>query len=194
MVRSTINLLRVPARLAARFLILLAGAGHTDRIRAAKAKLGACGFNVVFAPDTVFLSPATIFIGNDVSLGSGGHFSAVNTHIRIGNKVMFGPQVGIVAGDHNAGVLGVYMVDVQVKRPEDDQPVIIEDDVWIGFRATILKGVTVGRGSIVAAGAVVTRDVPRYAVVGGVPAKVIRMRWSEQEILEHETKLYGEVV
>jgi acetyltransferase-like isoleucine patch superfamily enzyme len=103
---------------------------------------------------------------------------------------MFGPQVGIIAGDHNTSVIGAYMYDIHEKRAEDDQPVIIEEDVWIGFRATLLKGVTVGQGSIVAAGALVTCDVPCYAIVGGVPAKVIKMRWNEAEIREHEHKLY----
>jgi acetyltransferase-like isoleucine patch superfamily enzyme len=102
---------------------------------------------------------------------------------------MFGPQVGIIAGNHNTSEIGSYMFDVQIKRLGDDQPVVIEDDVWIGFRAIILKGVTVGRGSIVAAGAVVISDVPRYSIVGGVPARVIRMRWTEQEIIEHERRL-----
>ena len=56
------------------------------------------------------------------------------------------------------------------------KPVIIGDDVWIGGRVIILPGVTIGNGAIVGAGAVVTRDVPEYAIVGGVPAKVIKMR------------------
>lgn len=57
--------------------------------------------------------------------------------------------------------------------------IIVEDDVWIGFRATILSGVRIGQGAVVAAGAVVTRDVPPYAIVGGVPAKVIGYRFPE---------------
>lgn len=60
------------------------------------------------------------------------------------------------------------------RKPGVAEPVIIEDDVWIGARATILKGVRIGRGAVVAAGAVVTRDVPPRTLVGGVPARVIR--------------------
>jgi acetyltransferase-like isoleucine patch superfamily enzyme len=55
-------------------------------------------------------------------------------------------------------------------------PIVVEDDAWVSFRATILPGVTIGRGAVVAAGAVVTRDVPPYAIVGGVPARVIGQR------------------
>ena len=59
---------------------------------------------------------------------------------------------------------------------EEERPVVIGNDVWIGDRVIILPGVHVGDGSILAAGAVVTKDVPPYAIVGGVPAKLIRMR------------------
>jgi maltose O-acetyltransferase len=58
----------------------------------------------------------------------------------------------------------------------EKKPVIIEDNVWIGYRVIILPGVRVGRNAIIGAGAVVTKDVPPYAIVGGVPAKVIKMR------------------
>ncbi|MBI5750778.1 MAG: acyltransferase [Hydrogenophilales bacterium] len=62
------------------------------------------------------------------------------------------------------------------------RPVKIEDDVWIGHGAIILRGVTIGAGAVVAAGALVNKDVPPYAIVGGVPAKVIRMRVQEASI------------
>jgi len=62
------------------------------------------------------------------------------------------------------------------KSPDNDKDVVFEGDNWVGANATILKGVTVGKGSVISAGAVVTHDVPPYAIVGGVPAKVIRMR------------------
>lgn len=68
-------------------------------------------------------------------------------------------------------------------------PVKIEGDNWIGANATILKGVTVGFGSVVAAGAVVTHDVLPYSIVGGVPAKILSMRFTDVEIQEHEKLL-----
>lgn len=60
-----------------------------------------------------------------------------------------------------------------------DQPVVIEDDVWVGANVTILKGVTIGHGSVVAAGAVVTKSCPPYSIIGGVPAKVLRKRFEK---------------
>ena len=66
--------------------------------------------------------------------------------------------------------------------PEKTNPAVIGNDVWIGYGARILGGVKIGDGAIVAAGAVVTQDVPDYAIVGGVPAKVIRYRFTEEQI------------
>lgn len=133
-----------------------------------------------------------ICVGDDVSLGLGARLVAARSTIRIGNKVMFGPEVTIRGGNHATDFPGRFMADVrdQDKRPEDDQGVVIEDDVWVGTRAVILHGVTIGRGAIVAAGAVVNKSVPPYAIVGGVPAKVIKFRWDVSTILAHEQKLY----
>ena len=69
---------------------------------------------------------------------------------------------------------------------------IIEEDVWIGSNVTILTGVTIGRGATIAAQAVCNRNIPPYCIAGGIPAKVIKMYWSVEQILEHELKLYPE--
>ena len=82
------------------------------------------------------------------------------------------------------------MYDVHTKRLEDDQDVIIEDDIWVGSRAVILKGVRIGRGSIIAAGAIVNKDVPPYTIVAGVPAKVVHRRFDIETIIIHERELY----
>ncbi len=147
-----------------------------------------CGKNVKFNPFDCF-SYGTIQIGNDVYIGPGACISAVRG-VRIGNKVLLGPNVTILGGDHNTSTVDSYMFDVTVKRREGDLPVTIEDDVWIGANATILKGVTIHRGAIVGAGAVMTRDVPPYSLVAGVPARVVRYRWSRAEVTAHEEQLY----
>ena len=147
------------------------------------------GKNLNFNPYDKF-SYRNIFIGNDVFIGHGANFSSSESEIKIGSKVMFGPNVSIITGDHNTSVIGEYMFDVKEKLPENDLPVVIEDDVWIGTGAIILKGVKVGSGSIIAAGALVNKDVPRNSIVGGVPARLLRKRFSEHELVEHKKKLY----
>jgi len=148
------------------------------------------GKHFIFDPNA-FYSYSNIEVGNDVSIGGGAVFLATKSKIIIGNKVMFGPNVIVIGGDHNASMIGKFMYDVTDKRPQDDQNVVIEDDVWVGSRAIILKGVRVGRGSIVAAGSVVTRDVLPYTIVAGNPAKIISYRFSDIEtILKHDAILY----
>jgi acetyltransferase-like isoleucine patch superfamily enzyme len=149
------------------------------------------GRNFRFDPDGIY-SFSTISVGEDVSLGISPIILASRSHVRIGNHVMFGPEVIIVGGNHRVDLVGRYMKSVTdaEKRPEDDLGVVIEDDVWIGARAIILHGVIIGRGAIVAAGAVVTKSVPPYAIVGGNPARVLRFRWDVDTILAHEEELY----
>jgi acetyltransferase-like isoleucine patch superfamily enzyme len=130
-----------------------------------------------------------IHIGNNVYIGNRASFYASISHIKIGNNVMFGPNVTIRGGNHRIDIVGKYMFDVKEKLPENDQDVIIEDDVWVGCNTTILKGVTIHQGSVIAAGAVVTKNVPPYAIVGGNPAKVIKFRFSKDQILEHKRLL-----
>lgn len=91
----------------------------------------------------------------------------------IGNCVMMGEDVTIIHRNHRHDRTDIPMMD---QGFEPERPVIIGDDVWIGDRVVILPGVNVGNGAIVGAGAVVTRDVPDYAIVAGVPARVIGSR------------------
>ncbi|MFZ0533101.1 MAG: acyltransferase [Anaerolineales bacterium] len=148
------------------------------------------GKHFIFDPRDDFTYD-TIEVGNDVSIGNGASFMASESNIIIGNKVLFGPNVTVIGGNHNTSVVGQFMYDVHEKRPEDDLDVIFEDDIWVGSCAVILKGVRVGRGSIVAAGAVVNKDVLPYSIVGGVPAKRISIRFGNKEmIMSHEAKLY----
>ena len=157
-----------------------------------KKMLRGCGSNVRFSALTSDFTYRNVTIGNDVYIGPHALFLCTESQIFIGNKVLFGPHVTIIGGDHRITDVGRFIYDVVDKHPEDDQDVHIEDDVWIGTNTTLLKGVTVGRGAVVAAGALVTKDVPPYAIVGGVPAKVLKYRFTPEQIQEHERQLYAE--
>jgi len=107
----------------------------------------------------------TLTIGDHVFINTGTTISATSK-VTIGNRVQIANAVTIMDSDFH----GIENRDC----PSPAQPIYIEDDAWIATRAIILKGVTVGRGAVVAAGAVVTRDVEPYTLVGGVPARLIR--------------------
>ena len=94
----------------------------------------------------------------------------------IGNYVMIGSNCLFASVHHNFDDWTKPMI---FQKPEI-RPIVIEDDVWIGANVTVLGGVTIKRGAIVAAGAVVTKDVESYTIVGGVPAKMIKPRFDEQ--------------
>lgn len=160
------------------------------KCRIKKRMLGACGENV-YIPADAEGDWENVFCGNDVQIGVRALIMCSRAPVRIGDHVMFGPQVTLVTGNHRTNIPGKYMKSIsdEEKEPGDDQPIIIAGDNWIGVNATILKGVTIGEGAIVAAGAIVTKDVPPYSIVGGNPARVIKYRFSEEEIAEHKRLL-----
>ena len=129
-----------------------------------------------------------VYTGNYVSIGANCLLLSTRAKVIIGDYVMFGPNVSVITGNHRIDVIGKRMYEIKDsdKRATDDQDVIFAGDNWIGANSTILKGVTVGEGAVVAAGALVNKNVPPYAIVGGVPAKVIKMRFTEDEIAEHK--------
>lgn len=117
-------------------------------VSAIRSSLASCGPDTVIHPSVGVVAPENVTVGEHVLLGPGVWISAVNTRIAIGSHVMTAPQVALVAGNHNTSVLGRFMDEVEEKRPEDDEPIVVEDDVWLGLRAIVLKGVTVGRGQL----------------------------------------------
>jgi acetyltransferase-like isoleucine patch superfamily enzyme len=111
-------------------------------------------------------------IGNNTFLGFNVQLT-VGKRIEIGNNVLIAASVRIA--DNDGHPLDPRRQELHMKvTPEEIKPVIIEDNVWIGERAVVLKGVTIGRGSVIAAASVVTKSVPPMTIVGGNPARVIK--------------------
>ena len=160
-----------------------------------------CGQNVKFEDhaEVQGLSTGGVHFGDGVTVGRGasirpssyyggelgegmtvGARSAIGAYnwigasgkVTIGCDVMFGPRVIIIPENHNFESTDLTIREQGVTRA----PVVIEDDCWIGCNVTILSGVTIGKGSIVAAGAVVNKSLPPGSIAGGVPARVIRNR------------------
>ena len=143
-------------------------------------------------------APNKLTIGNDVYVGK---YVTIGVDGRIGNNVVIANSCGLIGRyDHDFRQVGTavrqgsWIGDSSYKGPGKGLELIIEDDVWIGFGSILLSGIEVGRGAIVGAGAVVTRDVLPYSIVVGNPAKVIGKRFSEEAIRKHELLLYGKIV
>jgi acetyltransferase-like isoleucine patch superfamily enzyme len=186
---------RRPVELVARCLLTTMVACHRARryVRglATVGRFASRGDNLAFDPDGTY-TYESIHIGHNVDLGVRPVIIAARSTVRIGDNVMFGPEVTIRGGNHRVDVVGVPMIAVRKQDGDErfDLGVTIEDDVWIGTRAVILHGVTIGRGAVVGAGSVVTRSVPPYCIAAGNPARVLRRRWSADVIAEHERALY----
>lgn len=131
-----------------------------------------------------------IEIGDDFYIGK---YSTIETNCRIGNGVIIANHVGIVGRyDHDYTKIGIpvrlapCIRDAHYDWKGINQWTTIGEDVWIGFGAIVMSGVTIGRGAIVAAGSVVTKDVSPYSIVAGIPARVVKYRFTEKEIIKHE--------
>ena len=97
----------------------------------------------------------------------------INGNVTIGNDVMMGPEVVIYTSGHCFDRTDIPMCEQDMTEPKE---VIIGDDVWLGRRVIIMPGVHIGKGCIIGAGAVVTKNIPEYSVAVGVPAKVVKSR------------------
>ncbi|WP_269466255.1 CatB-related O-acetyltransferase [Lactobacillus delbrueckii] len=136
-----------------------------------------------------------------VGIGTYGNLNVKNTtnsKLSIGNFCSIAEGVTFLVGwDHPVNNVSSYPFKVmqcgQSEEAISKGDIVLDDDVWIGYRVTIMSGVHIGQGAVVAAGAVVTKDVPPYAIVGGVPAKVIKYRFSS-EVVEQLMQLdYGKL-
>lgn len=131
------------------------------------------GKNAIIRPSNIYGGAIGegLLVGDNSNIGPGAYIGC-SGFISIGKNVMMSPGVSIFAENHNFSDTSISMKDQGVTVSF----VTIEDDCWIASNTTILAGVTIGKGSVVAAGAVVTKDVPPYSVVAGSPATIIKSR------------------
>ena len=133
-----------------------------------------CGKNVNVKRKAFFGNGEGIEIGDNSDIGDSAKIYGIGAGGRVimGRNIMMGPEVVMLTMKHCVDRIDVPMI----LQGTEASTIVIEDDVWIGARAIILPGVHIGKGSIVGAGAVVTKKVDAYSIVGGVPAHFIRWR------------------
>lgn len=120
------------------------------------------------SPENVIIS-----IGNNCNFGAFNHITAIN-HIEIGDNCLTGKWVTITDNNHGTTDKEDLMLPPIQRKVTSSGPVIIGKNVWIGEKSTILSGVTIGDGAVIAANSVVTHNIPAFAVAAGIPAKVIK--------------------
>ena len=114
-----------------------------------------------------------IIVGDNCSIGEDSHITAINS-IRLGKNVRLGKKILITDNAHGASDVNLLDIAPNFRPLVNKGPVVIDDNVWIGEKSSIMPGVHIGKGCIIAANSVVTKDVPPYCVVAGVPAKIIK--------------------
>jgi galactoside O-acetyltransferase len=129
------------------------------------------GFSMMQRCSLCAVNGGKIYIGDNVSMNNNVYIDASQGgEIVIGDNVLFGPNITLRASNHRSDKKNIPIIQ-QGHLPGK---IFIKNDVWIGTNAVILSGVTIGQGSVIGAGAVVTKDVPENVLVGGVPAKIIK--------------------
>lgn len=143
------------------------------RLMCAKRILKKCGHNVNIEQGAYFGNGKDVELGNNVGLGK--NFKMLSRSLVVEDYLMMAEDVLFLGSNHEHSRIDIPMGEQ--KSTEGKTPLLIAGDVWIGARAIILPGCKrIGHGAIIGAGAVVTKDVPDWAIVGGNPAKVLKMR------------------
>lgn len=143
----------------------------------------------------LLIGPQNLFLEDNVVIGPFSVIFSPHSSVRFKRFSYTGPNLFISTGDHCFTKVGRYSMTVDYKEAslegKANRNVIVEEDVWIGANVTVLCEV-IGRGAIVAAGSLLKNNVLPYTIVGGVPAKCIKLRFTKEEILSHERQLYKE--
>lgn len=158
-----------------------------------REELGSLGSNTQLELPICIYYPKTVFIAENAKLRSNATIlNTPNENVIIKKFAAIAVNCMIITNSHvsTVGIPHFLLGPSHINDKSGD--VIIEEDVWIGANVTILAGVNVGRGAIVAAGSIITKNVPPYSVVAGIPAKVIAKRFEFNDIIAHELILYPE--
>jgi acetyltransferase-like isoleucine patch superfamily enzyme len=133
-----------------------------------------------------------VYIGKEVNLSSSisigdcsyiGQFSYIAPNVHIGDFALFSDNVNIIGHDHKFDIVGCPTI---LSGVPSEVPTFIGNDVWLGHAVTVIRGVNIGNGAVIASNSVVTKDVPAYEIWAGIPAKKIKNRFVSSQIDKHE--------
>lgn len=136
---------------------------------------------------------SNVMVGDYTYFNSNKNWSTIESNVKIGKFCSIAPGVNIALGNHNYKYVSTHpflyekkygFIKENIKNDNEELDTIIKNDVWIGANANIKRGIVIGNGAVIGMNSVVTKNVPDYAIVAGVPAKIIGYRFSKQQIDE----------
>lgn len=154
------------------------------------SKFGHYGNNTSIARPCDLKKPSNIYLYDFVRIGPKSNIMTSGKGKFVMKRGCLCSENLVVVTSNHRQHIGEYLNSNNEDAVYGD--VIVEEDVWIGVNVTLLAGIRVGRGAIIGACSVVTKDIPPYSIAVGNPAKVIKFKWTIDEIIEHENKMYAE--
>lgn len=160
-----------------------------------RSKFGYIANNATIKPPLILVNPKNVFLYDNTKV----EYATISTVIgkfimKKGSAAAEG--LSVHTGNHMQIVGKFYRTITNEDKVKSGKPydkdIVVEEDVWIGCNVTLLAGAHLGRSSVIAAGAVVNKEIPPYCIAGGVPAKPIKIKWTIEQILEHESILFPE--
>lgn len=156
-----------------------------------RKQLGYCSLSTSLVKPLVIKGAKNVYLYEDTGLKD-ALIMAPNAKFIMKKHSGAAEGLTVITGNHERRIGRFYRTITEADKQLADMDVIVEEDCWIGTRVTLLMGITIRRGTTIAAGAVVSKSTAPYSVVGGVPAKHIKFYWTINQILEHEAMLYPE--
>ena len=161
-----------------------------DYLGYSRKRFGYISADSTITPPIKIVKPENVFLMGNNSIRDAVILN-LNAKFVMGYGSGAAEGLKVVTGNHALFIGRYYRTITEAEKPEGlDKDVIVQEDVWIGVDVVLLSGVTIGRGSVIAAGSVVTKNIPPYCIAGGIPAKPIKFKWTVEQIIQHEAKLY----
>lgn len=152
--------------------------------------LGYCGKNVVLHRPNVCSNPGNMYLYDNTSIMKNWTLLSDTGKFIMKEHCIASTNLVVITGNHNRLVEHTLQDSIANRLADEEKDVILENEVWLGTNVTLLPGITIGRGTTVAAGSVVNCDLPPYTLCAGIPAKVKKIYWTEEQIIKHEKCVY----
>lgn len=157
-----------------------------------RKKLGYCHPSASISYNNLFVKPEHIFLSEHALIQPGGRYILYKGKLKVGRWSGVAYNVTIITGNHIPTVGFPHRLASMNHINDKEHDIEIGDDCWVGANVTLLYGAKLNRGCVAAAGSLINKEIPPYAVVAGIPAKIIAVKFTKEQILKHEEQIYTE--